>query len=194
MKTYFVLILIFALLFLMACGSEKMIEPTTETTETTTTFPITRDPEQITFLPEDISPQGLIERERNSEFRYVYYFGAPPEVLELFPIEVQGVYFQLRGAVEGWPDEMVIVTLLRLYDIQRETFEDALQRAAERMVNMGWMDLSTEVYELPNPAIIFTFDNEIIDAFYRRESPVVPDWDTLVTWESYSAFRAANPE
>jgi hypothetical protein len=33
-----------------------------------------------------------------------------------------------------------------------------------------------ESNELPNLDIIYTFDNEVINAYYRRENPVVPDW------------------
>ena len=35
----------------------------------------------------------------------------------------------------------------------------------------------TEYYEIPNGDIIYTFDNELINAYYRYEEP---DWDVVV--------------
>ena len=73
------------------------------------------------------------------------------------------------------PPEMFLVTLIKQYDVPKEKFEEAIQKTAERLLAEG-RDLTQEEYELPNADIIYTFDNEIIDAFYRRENPVTPDW------------------
>ncbi|MDR2687449.1 MAG: hypothetical protein LBB75_06830, partial [Oscillospiraceae bacterium] len=84
-------------------------------------------------------------------------------------------------------------TLIKRYDVPKGKFEEAIQKAAKRYVVEGH-NLTQEAWELPNPDILYTFDNEIINAYYRRENLVEPDWATLKTYESYSAFLAANPQ
>jgi len=79
-----------------------------------------------------------------------------------------------RGYKE-YPDEMVLITMIKQYNLPKETLEKAVNQAAEHALNNGW-DLSDESWELPNADILYTFDNEIIDAYYRRENPNVPDW------------------
>ena len=78
------------------------------------------------------------------------------------------------GTIE--PEEMLLVTIIRTFEIEREDFERAL---VQRYLNSRFFGESAEVsegLELPCPDIIYTFDNEIINAFYRRENPVAPDW------------------
>ncbi len=55
---------------------------------------------------------------------------------------------------------------------------------------MSWLD---KWNEFPNPSILYTFDNEIINAYYRRENPVVPDWSKVTVYESYAEYKEANP-
>ena len=94
--------------------------------------------------------------------------------------------------------EMLLVTYVKYFNIPREDFEKALEEDWQQKKEWGF-DMAQEGNELPNPDILYTFDNEIINAYYRRENPVAPDWLGTerakdFTYESYSAYLEANPE
>ena len=66
------------------------------------------------------------------------------------------------------PQEMALVTFIKHYKITREDFETAVEEMRELNNRFG-NDMNTEWYELPNADIIYTFDNDIINKYYRRE-------------------------
>jgi len=72
-------------------------------------------------------------------------------------------------------DEMLLVVFIQHFQIAREDFERAVVQQWKNQHFFGFDEIS-EGAELPCPDIIFTFDNDIINAFYRRENPVAPDW------------------
>jgi len=103
-------------------------------------------------------------------YRYTYY------VLE-------GKFSELvddRSKVSSWlhkldegddwdkePKEMLLVTFVKHFNIQREDFEKARERM--KQANLKWgFDMLTEDYELPNTDVIYTFDNELINEYYLR--------------------------
>ena len=185
---------------LFACGDgdepqTAMIasEPTTSST-TAVMVSSTHQPTQITFMPEDIRLQERYALDRlDTSKRYVYStcFG---EAHDLFPMHAYDEMHEARMRYYGEPEtEMALVTLIKKYGIPKEKFEEAIRKEAEYRISVG-RDLSSEYGELPNADIVYTFDNEIINAYYRRKNPVVPDWSKVKTYESYSAFLAANPE
>mgnify|MGYP006900616291 CR=1 FL=1 len=72
------------------------------------------------------------------------------------------------------PQEMYTVTFIKDFHISREVFEQAceefqlwLEDKSERWAE-GDAIFSMERYEMPNADIIYTFDNEIINNYYRR--------------------------
>jgi hypothetical protein len=66
------------------------------------------------------------------------------------------------------PEEMLLVTFVKYYEISKEDFEKATKNE-EKIHNQFGENLYLEDYELPNADIIYTFDNEIINEYYRRE-------------------------
>jgi hypothetical protein len=208
MKKFTLFALAFGIVVLGACQGESETQITTidelMTTETTeTTFPqisldpppTTRNPNEITFAPEDME---LDSKYLGFEKRLIYitiFSGAN----DLFPVPyaydvlADEQYAQYGRRSHSWAPEMCLVTLVKRYDVPRVKFEEAVKKAAEQLIAEG-RDLSDEYWELPNTDILYTFNNDIIDAYYRRENPVEPDWTTLRTYESYSAYLAANPE
>ena len=62
---------------------------------------------------------------------------------------------------------MVLVTLIKHCNISRQDFDKAVKQLVEQYATSG-LDMTTEDYEIPNADIIYTFDNEIINAYYRR--------------------------
>jgi len=65
-------------------------------------------------------------------------------------------------------DQMALVRFVKFFNIPKEEFEKIveLDLASARRNNI---DLTDESNEIPNADIIYTFDNDIINEFYRRE-------------------------
>jgi len=158
---------------LWGCGEESDL-PEATTTENQATSITTM--EQITFAPELIQ-QVTGSYGHSVEMRYCYIANFW-EAHEVFPPAAFDMLCDEYGrSLRDNPPEMYFVTLIKRYDVPKEKFEEAIQKAAERYIAEGH-NLTQEEWELPNADIIYTFDNEIIDAFYRRENPVAPDWLT----------------
>ncbi|HZK34822.1 MAG TPA: hypothetical protein VFD33_05900 [Bacillota bacterium] len=64
--------------------------------------------------------------------------------------------------------EMLLVSLIKHFDVTREQFDSAVEHYVEQCTEDGW-DMKYEEYEVPNGDIIYTFDNEIINEYYRYE-------------------------
>ena len=128
--------------------------------------------EDNTFPPEAIR----LDPDHTTRYRDLYY-GMFEGGHELF---ADPYAFDKLNDYYGrdWPDEMMLVTLIKQYDVPKNKFEEAVKAAAKKMISRG-ADLSEEGCELPNADILYTFDNEIIDAYYRRENPVAPEWLTF---------------
>lgn len=70
------------------------------------------------------------------------------------------------------PQEMYIVSFVKHFKISREDFEAACEKKRlrfEEFHNVNGHDISDEAHEIPNADIIYTFDNEIINEYYRRD-------------------------
>lgn len=65
-------------------------------------------------------------------------------------------------------NEMLLVSMIKRYNIPREEFEKAVnQYISNQKISSTFM--LHEDREVPNPAIIYTFDNELINYYYRYE-------------------------
>src|SRR5690554_3470176 len=62
-------------------------------------------------------------------------------------------------------DEMLLVSFVKRYNITREEFDSVV----EKLIEEGGDSEVHEEYEVPNADIIYTFDNEIINEYYRYE-------------------------
>ena len=68
------------------------------------------------------------------------------------------------------PQEMYTVSFIKRFHIPKDIFEqvcEALPLWYDRLYD-GNYDKTEEQYEIPNADIIYTFDNEIINNYYRR--------------------------
>jgi len=173
--------------------SEKTTFPTTETIPATETVSYAPLPNPLP-LPDSIKLSEYPDHEfgNNWEFRYRFvYYDLPWEVYEL--AEDDGFSLNMDGDdlnPFGPKSEMVMVTFIKHYDIKKEDFVFAVLRIYNWRIYYGFEDIYAEGNELPNADIIYTFDNEIINAYYRRENPVVPD--EYRTYESYEEYLKAN--
>ena len=97
--------------------------------------------------------------------RYLYY-GLPTWLLELAPDNGDAFVDELEANKDSSePKEMRIVTFVKHYNIQRADFKKAANK--ECQLNKK-LKLYGEAYEVPNANIIYTFDNMLIDYYYRR--------------------------
>ena len=174
-------------------------------TETTTFYWSTFLPEDIELNPDeyffnqDMFELGVGYR----KYRMVYY-SVPSWLTEIIrdrnDIPPIGTVMNLNDTNRGLNGEWIetnvmdMVLFIEYYQILKEDFINAIEKAKEYRIK-SWREsneinakygypprdfgkLDHEEAEWPNPDIIYTFDNEMINAYYRRENPVVPDWLT----------------
>jgi len=111
-------------------------------------------------------------------YRSIYY-SVPSSLMKLVGQEAYdfvGAYFDSYQYDEE-PVQMALMLLVKEFDIPKEKFVEVFDMEREISLRLG-CDIYSEQYELPNADIIYTFDNEVIDAYYRRENPLEPDWLT----------------
>ena len=162
-------------------------EVTAVTTEDSTTIATLKTVIQLPNplpLPDSIKPLEHpyhYESDEIMTFRECYY-------------HIPGVFWRLVEPNRPDPtwvaNEMLLATYVKYHNIAKEDFIEAVQQEYEWIVENGY-DIYSEGDELPNADIIYTFDNEIINAYYRRENPVVPE--EYRTYESYEEYLRANP-
>jgi hypothetical protein len=77
---------------------------------------------------------------------------------------------------KGEFSEMLLVTCIKRFNISKKTIDEKIeywkQRRASNPISSDtgdYIDYNVENYELPNTDIIYTFDNEIINKYYRYE-------------------------
>ena len=126
-------------------------------------------PGSITLTPEsrwywsDLSPPR--------RFRSVF-FTVPMEIMNL--VECLDSRAQWMDIARSEVDEftMLVMHFVQHFDISRADFDAAIERmttAQARLTANPMIDINHETLEIPNADIVFTFDNDIIRYFYRRE-------------------------
>lgn len=65
-------------------------------------------------------------------------------------------------------EEMLLVTMIKRYNIPKEAFQSVVDYYIQLCQELD-QDMLHEEYEIPNVDVIYTFDNEIINRFYRYE-------------------------
>ena len=197
---HYVRVLALLLLLCMAAscdksGGNESQETTAETTQKTTIAQ--QEATDVLSLipnPQDTWNDYIGEYSgANDPYRSAYY-------------NISGKFADLAENPDPWiyhhgelpQSEMTLVTFVKDFNIPKKQFEEATRRYIEHNIKHD-IEMTFEFFEPPNPDILYTFDNEIINAYYRRENPVAPDWLGTerakdFTYESYSAYLEANPE
>ena len=177
-------LLALAILLLSSCdGAAEM-----QSSETSTTMAETTSPENVSTDEADVLPQyipGTIKLTPSDIT--TYHFGVPHYRAVYY--ELGDVVFDMGVSVEEFdqwqreiePDfdylherqEMSYVTFVKKFNVPKEIFAKAIEEEKQRYRDEGW-DLTLEQNELPNPDIVYTFDNEIINAYYERDDIYKP--------------------
>jgi len=195
MKKRFELVMLVLAVFLCSCTQQIAPTASDGTSPQTKTVGYILIPNPLP-LPDSIELAENPNYEFGNEWEYLYrvvYYNVPWEVCEL--ADDDGFSLNLDGDdlnPFGPEPEMVMVAFIKHYEIKKEDFTYAVQRIYNWCIGNGFDDIYAEGNELPNADIIYTFDNEIINAYYRRENPVVPEPGTYTTYESYEEYLKVN--
>jgi hypothetical protein len=101
-------------------------------------------------------------------FRHAFY-DIPFNILSLVDSRV-GWEWQLEFELYYVENDInVLMRFVQYFDISREDFDAVISDMQAIHARWDWWDMSEEGNELPNADIIFTFDNDLIRWFYRRE-------------------------
>lgn len=106
-------------------------------------------------------------------YRSMYYW-APTFLMDLVPDEECNKWIRdvntSREILNVEPEEMYAVSFIKHFKISREDFDKALAERAKKFAEHAAKgeDISGEEFELLNGDILYTFDNEIINNYYRR--------------------------
>lgn len=152
--------------------------PTTEPSDPSTEPSEPTMPEYVTlqeYVPGSIE---LLSRDDDDlpegrKYRWLYY-SINYEYVRILSDEQRADWYEFQKEVAELTDygkyreEMSLVTMIKRYNIPRETFQKAINSYVEMGEKLGY-DFWHEQFEIPNLDIIYTFDNEIINRFYRYE-------------------------
>jgi hypothetical protein len=117
----------------------------------------------IKLLPQD-ELEGF--REYEMSYRYIYYV-VDGFYTDLVPLDE---FHELMKSYEGSDHEnheMLLAVTLKHFNVTREKFDEATEKYIAAKQSLGF-DITDERYEIPNGDIIYTFDNDIINEYYRR--------------------------
>jgi hypothetical protein len=137
---------------------------------TPTTNPETTAGNMPEYVPGSIKlePDELI----GGDFSYTptkrqVYYSVTSEIIEMIPAGTTDELFEKNKDIYTEPTEMRLVTVIKYCNIPKADFVAAMEREKAKRLAVG-LDITEEEFEIPNPDIIYTFDNEIINYYYRR--------------------------
>ena len=152
-------------------------------------------PENITVIEDDWRwPAGR-------SFRAGFY-GIEGRIVELIGWQTLNEWVEQNFDFSREITQSVEYAFIKDFNIEFEIFRNVSIRMFEIRQDLN-QDITYEYNEIPNPYILFTFNTERINQFYsidHAEHAEARQW--LIDWleagnvpyESYSAFRAANPQ
>ena len=157
------------LCFLFSTCKEATVEETTTQVATTTASSLTIPGRESIIL----MPDGYFESMYDLSFeltRRACYYMLPGWVEDLVddPDAIEYVNEMATTDYTNHLEEMMLKRYIIKYQIPKEAFVAALEKDIEISIKLG-IDITNEEFEPPNPDIIYTFDDEIINEYYRRE-------------------------
>lgn len=127
------------------------------------------------YQPGSIKLEPLEEDDYDFDRKYrIAYYQINGELAELLNEEEYADYMvwvdeEAKKTEYGkTQNEMMLVSFVKRYDISRDEFGKAVKKYTDNRNEQG-SDTTAEANEIPNGDIIYTFDNEIINRYYRYE-------------------------
>jgi len=122
-----------------------------------------------TYTPGSIqlTPNGISGDFEFAPTKRRLYYNIPGPFSSLAPEGTMDELFEKDKDIYSEPQEMALVTLVKRCNISRQNFEKTVDEYIEMCASARY-DTAHEDFEIPNTDIIYTFDNEIINEYYRR--------------------------
>jgi hypothetical protein len=146
--------------------SEQATQATPTTTPPTTQSALPKYVPESIKLSEAEDLQSSFEWPFVPEYRFVYYRIPNSFLFLVEDREAKRAWVNEYSALAP-PPEMLIVSFVKAFNVPKEDFVRVIEENRQARIDMG-MDLNDEMNELPNADIIYTFDNDIINYYYRR--------------------------
>jgi len=177
-------LIVFALLATIGCSFVACSTPPTATqsnlSENAASIQITAEDTASTSGTLPVYTPGLVELNPGEDYcvedgvyfkrsyRLIYY--RIPSPIDDLAGEEGYAFLDETSAQAGSEElpEMLLVSYVKKFNISKEIFENALIEIKNNYHNAG-VDTKNEEYEIPNADIIYTFDNDIINEYYRRK-------------------------
>ena len=163
-------------------------------------------PPELIRLSEPDEVRSRLQLSFNPSFRLEYYAISVDldSILGYEAVNAWASNLRMSYDLGDEPNQSFTFAAITYFNITRNKFmqlvEDYMQ-ANLAMHREGLIDIFNEFHETPNLNLLFTFNNELINRYYSRDLVVAQAaYEELQEWlqhnqpyESYSAFRAANP-
>lgn len=179
MKNVVLLLLVLLIISMSACNkyppdnesnktrsslSESTADETSKNIQSETS--ILKDPELPIYVPGSIKlyPFDAQIWPNGKPYRDCWYVDPTSFKLGQTPEEV--TYYLAH--VERDPERMLCVQYIEYFKVSKEVFTAEMERLRKFYESSG-ADMSLEELELPNADIIYTFDDKIINYYYRYE-------------------------
>jgi len=102
-------------------------------------------------------------------YRLIYY-SIPGPFLNLVPNDEFSAWAEENMDGKSHElNEMCLVMFVKHFNIPRKDFEMATEKCIDGFKSVGAKINKDELFEVPNADVIYTFDNEIINRYYRYE-------------------------
>ena len=184
MKKFFIIAVLFVFMLSAGCaasqtdGTQPSLDQTTAPSNPTSpTDPSDPDgPISPQVFPEYVPGSIVLEDQTQDDYSFVrkyriaYYriWGEYMDLLDDEQREDMNTWLEQTSAATNYgefQEEMLLVSFVKRYNISREAFDTATALFAEHYEG----DTNLEECEIPNGEIIYSFDNEIINNYYRYE-------------------------
>lgn len=163
-------------------GTQPSVVATTAVTSTTSpppsSTPTSPNVPSAPALPEYQPGSIILQDQEDDDYDFqrkyrITYYRVWGEYMALLNDEERvdaGNWFQQESEQTKYgelQEEMMLVSFIKRYNIKREEFDLATAEFEAYWGSKGYTNW--EEYEVPNGDIIYTFDNEIINYYYRYE-------------------------
>ena len=157
----------------------KPTQPTVTSTPTQPTDPTQETQPNLEYVPGSViidpdwdGNSGTPARKHRNVYYRIHGF-----FLNLIPDGKWGEVTDRLNAIpkdaDGDSTQMAYLVFIQVMDLPREEFEKAVDRQRQLWISQGDIEEGQEVvhecYELPNADVLYTFDNDLINYYYRLE-------------------------
>jgi hypothetical protein len=156
--------------------SENHIVDILSPTPTPVITPIPRPEHWPEYLPEYVPGSVTLDPHYasvfpNRQFRHAFY-AVDGLFIDLVDNDDLDIFMDTYRADGVFEEMMFLMWFVQHFDIPRDIFDDTadkLRNIRQDQAARGVIEPNEERFEVPNADIIYTFDNEIIRYYYRRE-------------------------